>query len=212
MNCILTNHCQKLFAQFLLRLLPKPLSLPTIATDSYLHLFFRKKKVPPDTSLQPLDSLYRDHHGWLKAWLRLRLGDRERAADIAQDTFLRLLVTRRLPEQSDGRRFLMQIARNLVIDHWRRQRIKQAYLESLASLTEPETPSLETRTIVIETLMQIDAMLDNMPAKVREAFLLSQFEGLTYPQIAERLNVSVSSVQKYMLRAITACYHVLYAE
>ena len=55
-------------------------------------------------------------------------------------------------------------------------------------------------------------MLDSMPAKVREAFLLSQFEGLTYSQIAERLEVSVSSVQKYMLRAITACYQVLYAE
>lgn len=168
--------------------------------------------MPIDVPLQPLDSLYRDHHGWLQGWLRQRLGDRERAADIAQDTFLRLLVTRRLPEQSDGRRFLAQIARNLVIDQWRRQRIKQAYLESLAAMPEPETPSLETRSIVIETLMQIDAMLDSMPARVREAFLLSQFEGLTYAQIAERLGVSVSSVQKYMLRAITACYQVLYAE
>jgi len=168
--------------------------------------------VPPDAPLQPLDSLYRDHHGWLQGWLRQRLGDRERAADIAQDTFLRLLVTRRLPEQNDGRRFLAQIARNLVIDQWRRQRIKQAYLDSLATLPQPESPSLETRAIVIETLMQIDAMLDSMPAKVREAFLLSQFEGLTYTQIAVRLQVSVSSVQKYMLRAITACYQVLYAE
>ncbi|NQD81569.1 RNA polymerase subunit sigma, partial [Pseudomonas sp. CrR14] len=61
-------------------------------------------------------------------------------------------------------------------------------------------------------LLQIDAMLDAMPAKVREAFLLSQFEGLTYPQVAERLQVSVSSVQKYMQRAISACYQVLYAE
>ncbi|MBV4533439.1 sigma-70 family RNA polymerase sigma factor [Pseudomonas farsensis] len=168
--------------------------------------------MPPDATSHPLNSLYRDHHGWLQGWLRVRLGDRERAADIAQDTFLRLLVTRRMPEQGDGRRFLAQIARNLVIDQWRRQRIKQAYLDSLAALPEPETPSLEARAIVIETLMQIDAMLDSMPAKVREAFLLSQFEGLTYPQIAERLQVSVSSVQKYMLRAITACYQVLYAE
>lgn len=168
--------------------------------------------MPVDAPLQPLDNLYRDHHGWLQGWLRRRLGDRERAADIAQDTFLRLLVTRRMPAHNEGRRFLAQIARNLVIDHWRHQRIKQAYLESLAALPEPETLSLETRAIVIETLMQIDAMLDSMPAKVREAFLLSQFEGLTYTQIADRLEVSVSSVQKYMLRAISACYQVLYAE
>ncbi len=168
----------------------------------------------PDPALMHrcVHGLYHDHHGWLQSWLRRRLGDRERAADIAQDTFLRLLTTGRLPAGGEGRSYLVQIARNLVIDQWRRQRIEQAYLDSLAALPEPETPSLETRAMIVETLMQIDAMLDSMPGKVREAFLLSQFEGLTYMQIAERLQVSVSSVQKYMLRAIQACYQVLYAE
>ena len=60
--------------------------------------------------------------------------------------------------------------------------------------------------------MQIDAMLDRMPDNVRRAFLLSQFEGLSYAQIAERLGVTVSSVQKYMTRAIVACYQVVYEE
>ncbi len=168
--------------------------------------------LPPSSLHDDVHRLYHSHHGWLQGWLRRRLGDRERAADIAQDTFLRLLVSRRLPEQGEGRRFLAQIARNLVIDQWRRQRIEQAYLDSLAALPEPLSPSLEERAMVIETLLQIDNMLDAMPARVREAFLLSQFEGLTYPQIAERLQVSVSSVQKYMQRAIAACYQVLYAE
>lgn len=167
---------------------------------------------PGTASAQHLHELYRDHHGWLQGWLRKRLGDRERAADIAQDTFLRLLVSGRLPSVDEGRSYLAQIARNLVIDQWRRQRIEQAYLDSIASLPEPQSPSLETRAIIIETLLQIDAMLDGMPAKVREAFLLSQFEGLTYEQIAERLQVSLSSVQKYMTRAIQACYQVLYSE
>lgn len=159
-----------------------------------------------------LHRLYRDHHGWLQGWLRKRLGDREHAADVAQDTFLRLLVSGRFPGHLESRSYLTQIARNLVIDQWRRQRIEQAYLDSIASLPEPQSPSLETRAIIIETLLQIDAMLDGMPTKVREAFLLSQFEGLTYEQIAERLQVSLSSVQKYMTRAIQACYQVLYSE
>lgn len=168
----------------------------------------------PDPALmqQRVHGLYRDHHGWLQGWLRRRLGDHERAADIAQDTFLRLLTSGRLPGSGEGRCYLVQIARNLVIDQWRRQRIEQAYLDNIAALPEPETPSLETRAMIVETLMQIDAMLDSMPGKVREAFLLSQFEGLTYVQIAERLQVSASSVQKYMLRAIQACYQVLYGE
>ncbi len=99
-----------------------------------------------------------------------------------------------------------------MIDQWRRLRIERAYLESIAHLPEPESPSLETRALILETLMQIDAMLDRMPEKVRQAFVLSQFEGLSYACIAERLEVSVSSVQKYMIRAIQACYQVIYEE
>lgn len=156
--------------------------------------------------------LYRDHHGWLQGWLRKRLGDREHAADVAQDTFLRLLVSGRFPGPLESRSYLAQIARNLVIDQWRRLRIERAYLESIAHLPEPESPSLETRALILETLMQIDAMLDRMPEKVRQAFVLSQFEGLSYACIAERLEVSVSSVQKYMIRAIQACYEVIYEE
>ncbi len=48
--------------------------------------------------------LYRDHHGWLQGWLRKRLGDREHAADVAQDTFLRLLVSGRFPGPLESRR------------------------------------------------------------------------------------------------------------
>ncbi len=157
-----------------------------------------------------LHRLYRDHHGWLQGWLRQRLGDREQAADVAQDTFVRLLVSGRFPAHQESRSYLAQIARNLLIDQWRRLRIERAYRESIAHLPEPQTPSLEDRALILETLLQIDAMLDTMPGKVRQAFILSQFEGLTYAQIAVRLGVTVSSVQKYMIRAIQACYRVLY--
>lgn len=167
---------------------------------------------PPSPLQHDLHGLYRDHNGWLQGWLRKRLGDRERAADIAHDTFLRLLVSGRLPRIGEGRSYLAQIARNLVVDQWRRQRIEQAYLDSISHLPEPQSPCLETRALVIETLMQIDSMLDAMPARVRETFLMAQFEGLTYPQIAARLQISLSSVQKYMTQAIQACYRVLYAE
>lgn len=162
-----------------------------------------------DTSV---DGLYRAHHGWLQGWLRKRLGDRERAADIAQDTFVRLLVTGRLPGVQESRSYLAQIARNLVIDQWRRQRIEQAYLDSIAHLSEQEIPSPESQALILETLLEIAAMLERMPKNVRTAFLLSQFEGMSYQQIAEHVGVTVSSVQKYMTRAIRACYQVLYAE
>jgi len=168
--------------------------------------------IPEPTPPVRVHMLYTDHHGWLQSWLRRRLGDQHQAADLAHDTFLRLLVSRRLPQPEQGRGYLLQIARNLVIDLWRRQRIEQAYLQALASADEQLSISLEERAVIVETLLRIDRMLDALPAKVREALLLSQFEGLGYSEIATRLGVSLGSVQKYMTRAIQACYEVMYSE
>ncbi|GAC1036201.1 hypothetical protein thsps117_09580 [Pseudomonas sp. No.117] len=80
----------------------------------------------------PLDRLYRDHHGWLAGWLRGRLGNAPDAADIAQDTYLRILASGRLPVREDARRYLVQVAKGLVIDLWRRQEVERAYRETIA--------------------------------------------------------------------------------
>ena len=58
---------------------------------------------------------------------------------------------------------------------------------------------------MLEVLIRIDRMLDQLPAKVSQTFLLSRFEGLTYHQIADRLEISYGSVRKYMLRATQVC-------
>ncbi|MFT2588734.1 sigma factor-like helix-turn-helix DNA-binding protein, partial [Escherichia coli] len=68
--------------------------------------------------------------------------------------------------------------------------LERAYLESLAALPEPQAPSPEARAIVLEALVAIDAMLDGMKPAVRQAFILSQLEGLTYAQIAARRQVT----------------------
>lgn len=57
--------------------------------------------------------------------------------------------------------------------------------------------------------MRIDAALERLPAKVKEVFLLSQFEGVTYSQIALRRGISVATVRKYMFKAVQACYEAL---
>lgn len=161
-----------------------------------------------NTSLD-LHSLYCDHHGWLHGWLRRKLGDAFDAADVAHDTFVRILVTGRTPSREQSRSHLTQIAKGLVIDLHRRRRLESAYLEALCQLPEPSAPSPEERAVVLELLVRIDAMLDDLPGRVREAFLLSQLNGMTYSAIAEQLDVSVASVRKYMLRAIQACHAAL---
>jgi len=158
------------------------------------------------SSQQSLQQLYREHSSWLNGWLRRRLGCAENAADLAQDTFLRVLSKEReLPALREPRAYLSTIAHSLLVNHWRRQAIERAYLEALALQPEQHAPSPEAAELIIETLLAIDAMLLRLPSKVREAFLLSQLDGLTYAAIALRLQVSERMVKKYMAQAMLQC-------
>ncbi|MBM3117329.1 sigma-70 family RNA polymerase sigma factor [Jeongeupia naejangsanensis] len=154
-----------------------------------------------------LGPLYRDHHRFLHGWLRRKLGCSFEAADLTHDTFLRLLMAppERCADIAKPRSFLTTIARRVMVDHFRRQALERAYLDVLAQQPEALAPSPEERALLLETLIEIDAMLDRLNPKARQAFLLSQLEGLSYADIALRLDVSVSSVKKYMAKAIEHC-------
>ncbi|GGB99360.1 RNA polymerase sigma factor [Oxalicibacterium flavum] len=154
---------------------------------------------------QQLATLYSDHHGWLQSWLRGKLGNAGDAADLAHDTFLRVLVARNAAAIQQPREYLATIARGLVTDRFRRQAIERAWLETLAAQPEPQAVSPETRAIVLETLVAIDRMLDDMGTRAREIFMLAQFEGLTYAQIGARLGISITTVKKHLVRALTHC-------
>lgn len=91
------------------------------------------------------------------------------------------------------------------MDHFRRRALEQAYLEALAALLQPTPISPEERALLLETLHRIDAMLDQLPPKVRKVFLLSQLDGLTHAQIAKHMGLSVRTVKRYMQQAFSQC-------
>jgi RNA polymerase sigma-70 factor (ECF subfamily) len=152
-----------------------------------------------------LVALYRDHRSWLHGWLSGRVGCRETAADLTQDTFIRLLQDRDLAALREPRAFLTTVARGLAANWFRRQSLERAYLDQLAALPEGVVPSLEDQALVREALQQIDAMLDGLPMAARQVFLLAQFEGLRYEAIAQRLHLSLSTVKRHMKRALVGC-------
>lgn len=155
---------------------------------------------------QSFQLLYLDHHAWLRGWLQHKLGNREDAADIAHDTFLRIMARRSTAFiGNEPRAFLTHIAKGLVVDHWRRQDVEKAYLEAISHLPAAEAPSAETRFIILETLYRIDRMLRELPAQTRHIFLMSQLDGHTYPRIAEQLGIAVITVKRHMRIAFLNC-------
>ena len=149
-------------------------------------------------------TMFKEHHGWLRSFITRRVSCPEVGADLAQETYPRLLTSGRLPEPDDSRRYLTHIAKGLVIDLYRRRRIETAYLEQLQQEPEPVDVSPEERIQMVEALVEIDTLLHGLPNRVRQALLLRQLEGLSYKQIASRMQVSVSSVEKYVARALKA--------
>ena len=157
-----------------------------------------------DNHLRVIEALYSGHHGWLYTMLRKKLGNAMDAADLAQDTFARILASQ-VTVIEQPREYLRCVAKGILVNWYQRKALERAYLEALTHLPEPEVPSPELRFLVLETLHEIDAMLDTLPPLVKRAFLLSQLSGLKYDDIATQLGVSLITVKRYMKQAYVQC-------
>jgi RNA polymerase sigma-19 factor, ECF subfamily len=159
--------------------------------------------------------VYMHHYRWLVNFLSRKLSCSHKAADLAQDTFVRVIAkqsafTVNALVMDEAKALLTTIAKGLLVDHYRHQAIEAAYLNALAQMTETQVPSPEENALILETLQQINQMLEGLSVKSRRIFLLSQLDGMTYPEIAKQLNISLSSVQKHMTQTYAACYSVRY--
>ena len=139
-----------------------------------------------------------------------QLRDRDAAADLVQDSYVRLLSAEREGRAaSEPRALLHQIARRLVIDRHRRAALRDH--EDIDALQEPEQPRAPTHQQPEQVLAQMQsvrayvAAIDTLPPRCREAFVLHVFDGLAHAQVAARMGISVSMVEKHIARGMLAC-------
>ncbi|WP_321880774.1 sigma-70 family RNA polymerase sigma factor [Paraburkholderia bannensis] len=164
--------------------------------------------LPPSVQLE-IDALYRAHHGWLHGWLRRKLGCAHRASDLAHDTFMRLLAREEPVEAREPRALLTTVAQRVLYNHWRREQVERAYLEALALTPEALAPSPEDQAVLLETLCEIDRLLDGLPVVVKRAFLLAQLDGATHTEIAATLGISLATVKRHLAKAAAQCFFAL---
>ncbi len=127
----------------------------------------------------------------------------DEADDLTQEVFLRLARREgEAIERPEG--YIFQAAANVLTDRVRRRAVRHArdhvgYEEHLHAV---EDFSPERVLIARQQIENVRSALNDLPERVRAAFVLHRFEELTYPEIAARLGVSVSSVEKYIMRAL----------
>lgn len=134
------------------------------------------------------------------------MSDAHAAADLAHDVYMRLLARDDVIEAREPRAFLTTVAQRVLSNHRRREKLEQDYLAALAHVPQAMELSPEERAILLEALIEIDRRLDKLPLVVRRTFLLVQIDGLGHSEVAERLGVSVTSVKRYMVKAVHQCY------
>nr|WP_258076994.1 RNA polymerase sigma factor [Xanthomonas arboricola] len=137
-------------------------------------------------------------HADLLAYMRRRLRDPDTANDLTQETLLRLLAYRDAPDIGDYALLMYRIAHNVVLEHWRtrHRRHANAHVDQIA----------DARRIL--QYLHIHT-LPALPPRCRQAFILNRIDGLTYPQVAAAMGISIKMVEKHISRALAACRNAL---
>ncbi|WP_321817204.1 MULTISPECIES: sigma-70 family RNA polymerase sigma factor [unclassified Paraburkholderia] len=176
------------------------------------HSLFTGRTVETDTPCGTarsrerfLTEEFRHSYGWLKGCVHRLVGSSSDAEDLAASAFTELAAHPDVSTIRQPRALLTTIARRLTFEHWRRRDIERAYLARLALAPEPVAPAPEVALEAVQDILLIDAALQQLSARAREAFILSQFEDMKYADIAARLGVSVSMVRKYIAQALALC-------
>jgi RNA polymerase sigma factor (sigma-70 family) len=142
----------------------------------------------------------------LVRFLKRRSHSMEDAADLAQDTFARLSSTD-FRQINKPESFLFTTALNLLRDHARSAQTRYAALTVSVEDTQLVCPAPQAERVLDGELRMrvVEAALRELSPKCRAVFVLFHFDGLSQRDIADRLHISVSMVEKYVKQAVNHC-------
>jgi len=136
-------------------------------------------------------------HTPLLQFVRRRVEDEASAEDILQDVFLKVHThIDTLSDTSKLQSWLYQLTRNAVIDHYRRRRVTVAVSDDIAAFVQEDE-----NDAVARLTPAVKAMVEALPDIYREALRLTEYEGLTQKELAEKLGISVSGAKSRVQRA-----------
>ena len=147
-------------------------------------------------------------------FLSRAVNDRHAAADLAQESYVRVLALQQSGEHvAEPRALLYRTARNLVIDRHRRGAVRGQALDTdddgaadlFDSLAAPAASEPETAAMSAQAVEAMLAVIGELPLRCREAFILHKFDGLPQAEVARRMGISVTMVERHIKLAMQAC-------
>lgn len=138
------------------------------------------------------------------------VGCRNKAENIVQEAYTRLLsgrISRASFDENHQRALFFTTAKNILIDHYRRN---QKFVDPVESeLVAPCDYEPEAKLASQQQLDLLYTCIETLPLKTKQAFVLYKFKNLSYQQVAEQMGISVSMVEKHLATAMLACRDAL---
>lgn len=149
-------------------------------------------------------AFYRGTLAPLRRYLARLLGDAAEAQDIAHDAYARVYPTLRQRELAAPQAYLFQTARRLALNRLRHQRTAATDSTDAATLDAhaAAAPGVAQQVMARQEWAHLEAALAALPPGCRHVLLLRKVELLSHDEIAQRLGISRSAVEKHCYRAI----------
>ena len=154
------------------------------------RLYVKEKK------MTHIDNIWREFSNNLREFILKRTSDESVADDILQEVFVK--IHSRIDTLKDVRRmngWIYQIARHTIIDYYRTKKVTAELPETIASFEKSDYND------GIDALSCIEAMVDQLPEKYRQALILTTYQGLTQKEMGEKLGLSISGAKSRSQRA-----------
>lgn len=159
---------------------------------------------------EAIEVLILRHRKRVFGYILLMVKDYPNAEDVFQDTFIKVIHSLRQGKYKDSGRFVswvMRIAHNLVIDHFRREKQQKTFSNEQYGVDLFNSPrfsdqNCEEKMVFEQILDEVRELVDELPEEQREVVVLRHYAGLSFKEIADQTNVSINTALGRMRYAL----------
>ncbi|HEU0136194.1 MAG TPA: sigma-70 family RNA polymerase sigma factor [Flavobacterium sp.] len=156
-----------------------------------------------------LATLINRHQSKIYGFIYSKISDRDVSDDIFQDTFIKVIKTLKSNAYNEEGKFLpwvMRIAHNLIVDHFRRNKKMPMFREteefSIFSIMSDNVPNIESQIITTQVENDLKKLIDELPADQKEVLVMRMYQDLSFKEISELTGVSINTALGRMRYAL----------
>ncbi|MBX9887715.1 MAG: sigma-70 family RNA polymerase sigma factor [Flavobacteriaceae bacterium] len=149
---------------------------------------------------ESLSVLIKRHESRIYGFIYSKIADKDTSNDIFQDTFIKVIKTLKSKSYNEEGKFLpwvMRIAHNLIIDHFRKNKKMPLFREteefSIFSIMSDDSPTIENKIISDQVEVDIKRLIEELPADQKEVLVMRMYQDMSFKEISEITGVSINT-------------------